>query len=189
LPFTPLHLIPGLIIYLLLFPHMDLLALMLANIFIDIEPFINLFILQTRPLHGILHSLVGAPLIGAPILILSCRALETRTRALVEILKVIRWNPTPRLISVKMTLSSVYIGIASHLILDYWAHETPPVLYPLNLNNALQSEAFNLWSFDLAAYLLLPPHLILYASGLVLIPIAYIMGRRLHREKPFSHFP
>lgn len=86
MPFTPLHLSPGLIIYLLLFPCLDLLALMVATIFIDVEP-------------------------------------------------------------------------------------------------------FNLWVFDLVSYLLLWPHVLLCMSSLVLTPIAYIRGIRLHGEKPFSHFP
>lgn len=167
---------------------MDLLALTLATMFLDIEPFVNLFILQVRPLHGVFHSLIGALLIGAPILILCCRVLETRSQALVKALGVIRWKPTPRLIPIKMTTSSVYIGIISHLILDYWARETS-VFSPLNLGNELQSEAFDLWRFDLGGYLFLWPHLVLYVSGVILIPIVYVVGRRLHGEAPFSYFP
>jgi len=163
--------------------------MMTAAIFIDAEPFVKLFILNTRPLHGVLHSLFGALFIAAPILVLGCRVLETRSQALVRAFRVIRWNPTSTPIPLKMTVSSVYIGIASHLILDYGMRETPPVFYPLDPSNALQSGAFDLWSFDIASYLLLLPHVLLCASGLILIPTAYVIGRRLYKEEPFSRFP
>lgn len=189
MPFTPLHLIPGFVIYLLFFPYVDLLALTVATIFIDVEPTVNLFILNTRPLHGILHSLLGALFVSAPILLFCCRLLETRSNALVKLFGYIRWNPAPRPIPLKMTISSIYIGIASHLILDYWTHEALPVSYPMDPSGALWSEAFDLWSFDLTSYLLLRPHLLLYASGIILIPITYVMGRWLHKEEPFTRFP
>ncbi|MFQ6075237.1 MAG: hypothetical protein ACE5Z5_03750 [Candidatus Bathyarchaeia archaeon] len=177
MPFTALHLIPGLIVYLLLFPYVDLPALMIATVILDIEPFANLFLFHRWPLHGALHSPVGALLIVAPILTVSSRLLETRSRVLVKIVGVVGWRPRVRTVPLKATVSSVYTGIISHLVLDFWMHDDIPVFYPFGSGNPFRSDLLMIWSG------------VAVIAGLATTPLLYVIGSRLYRDKPFSHFP
>jgi len=139
LPFTPLHFVPGLVMYLLLVSYVDFLALTMAVVFIDIEPIVQLFVFRAGPLHGMLHSLVGALFVAAPVLILTCRLIETKTHVLVQVFKVVGWNPEVRRVSLGTTTFGVYLGIASHLLLDYWMHSDIQVFYPFASGNPFQS--------------------------------------------------
>lgn len=177
MPFTALHLIPGLIVYLLLFPHVDLPALMAATIILDIEPFANLFLLHRSQLHGPLHSPAVALLIVAPLLSVGSRLIERRSLFLVGIAGVFGWRPKVRTVPPKTTVSSVYIGIASHLVLDVWMHDDIPVLYPFGTANPFRSDLLMAWSG------------VALMAGLAVTPLLYLIGSHLHQDKPFSHFP
>lgn len=177
MPFTPLHFIPGLMVYLLLFPYVDALALALSVVFIDIEPIINLFILRSFPLHGLFHSLIGALLLAAPILVLGCRLLETRKRMLAKVFNAFGWNPELREVSIGTTAFSVYIGLATHLILDYWMHDDIAVFYPFGDGNPFQS--YDLASRSQAGLFF----------GLIVSPLLWFVGKRVHKREPFKCFP
>jgi len=163
--------------YLLLVPYVDLLALTLAVVFIDIEPIMQMFVFRAGPLHGILHSLIGALFIAAPVLILVCRFFETRTRFLVQVFSIVGWNPELRRVSVKTTTLSVYLGIASHLLLDYWMHSDIPVFYPFAAGNPFQSSDLMVWS------------LIALFIGLIVSPILWLIGKHVFKYKSFHYFP
>jgi len=147
--------------YLLLVPYVDFLALTMAVVFIDIEPIVQLFVFRAGPLHGMLHSIIGALLIAAPVLILICRLIETKTHVLVQVFKVVGWNPEVRRVSLRLTTFSVYLGIASHLLLDYWMHSDIQVFYPFASGNPYQSHTLMVWS-----------HAALFI-GLIVSPIVY----------------
>lgn len=177
MPLTPLHLIPGLVIYLLLFSYVDLLALALAVVFIDIEPIANLLMFKSSPLHGPFHSLVGALLIATPALILACRLLERRTNAIVRAFRIIGWNPKARRVSLITTAFSAYLGVGTHLILDYQMHPDVSVFYPFSSGNPFLSETLTIWS-----------HTALFL-GLIASPLLWYIGKRVHKERPFRFFP
>lgn len=177
MPLTPLHLIPGLVMYLLLVPYVDLLALAIAVVFIDIEPIAHLFIFRSGPLHGLFHSLLGALLIATPVLILICRFIEMRTDIIVKAFKIVGWNPKVRLVPLRTTVLSVYLGITSHLVLDYWMHSDVPVFYPFDFGNPFQSNVLTGWS-----------HIGLFI-GLIASPLIWLIGDRVFKREPFHHFP
>ena len=64
MPFTPFHFGPSAVVGLPLRRYIDLPALLLANIAIDIEPLLVMFFNWNYPLHGIAHSFVGATGVG-----------------------------------------------------------------------------------------------------------------------------
>jgi len=63
-PFTPFHLGPALAIGLPLRRHIHVPTFIIANIIVDIEPFITLVFNLNYPLHGYLHTLIGAFAVG-----------------------------------------------------------------------------------------------------------------------------
>ena len=64
MPFTPFHLGPALAIGLPLRRYIHVPTFIIANIITDIEPFITLVLNLNYPLHGYLHTLIGAFAIG-----------------------------------------------------------------------------------------------------------------------------
>jgi len=76
-----------------------------------------------------------------------------------------------------MTVASVYVGVASHLILDFWMHDDIPVFYPFGVGNPFQSGLLEVWS-----------SIVLFVS-LVIAPLLYFVGKKIHGENPFSYLP
>lgn len=64
MPFTPLHLGPGLALGLPLRSHLHTPTFLLANIIVDVEPFLVLFLSLRYPLHGYLHTFLLAVPVG-----------------------------------------------------------------------------------------------------------------------------
>lgn len=64
MPFTPYHLGPALFFGLLLFRYIHFPAFLIANVIIDIEPFLVLFFNLDYPLHGFFHSFAGGSIIA-----------------------------------------------------------------------------------------------------------------------------
>lgn len=69
MPLTPLHLGPALLLGLLAFEYLDLTALLVSTVIIDIEPLLNM--LRSRPVwHGFFHSFLGGTIAGIFMLLL-----------------------------------------------------------------------------------------------------------------------
>lgn len=64
MPFTPFHLGPALVIGLPLKKYMHAPTFILANVILDVEPFLVLSFGLNYPLHGYLHTFILALLIG-----------------------------------------------------------------------------------------------------------------------------
>ncbi|MHA1390557.1 MAG: hypothetical protein ACTSR9_19245, partial [Candidatus Thorarchaeota archaeon] len=64
MPFTPYHFGPGLLLGVALFPFIDISTVMVASVILDIEPILVLMLNLPLPLHGFLHSYLGATAIA-----------------------------------------------------------------------------------------------------------------------------
>ena len=64
MPFTPLHLGPALLFGLLFLGFIDFPTFLVANVIVDIEPFLVLALNLNYPLHGFFHSFLGGTLIA-----------------------------------------------------------------------------------------------------------------------------
>jgi len=64
MPFTPFHFGPSACVALPLRRYIDIPTFLLANIAIDIEPFLVLELSLSYPLHGYAHTLLGASFVG-----------------------------------------------------------------------------------------------------------------------------
>lgn len=64
MPFTPFHFGPALLFGLILYNYLDFPTFMIANVIIDVEPFIILTMGLNLPLHGFFHSFMGGTIIS-----------------------------------------------------------------------------------------------------------------------------
>jgi len=64
MPFTPFHFGPALFLGLPLRKYMHVPTFILANVILDVEPFLVLFYRLSYPLHGYSHTLLLAIVVG-----------------------------------------------------------------------------------------------------------------------------
>ncbi len=64
MPFTPFHLGPALLFGLVLFSYLDFPTFMVANVIVDIEPFMIIALGLDLPLHGFFHSFLGGVIVS-----------------------------------------------------------------------------------------------------------------------------
>ncbi|NHJ12817.1 MAG: hypothetical protein EAX95_04035 [Candidatus Thorarchaeota archaeon] len=76
MPFTPYHLGPAFLIGVIFFPALDVAALLLSSVTIDIEPLAMLMFGIPGPLHGYLHTFLGATVMA---ILASCVVWVLRT--------------------------------------------------------------------------------------------------------------
>ncbi|MFQ6136681.1 MAG: DUF4184 family protein [Candidatus Hydrothermarchaeales archaeon] len=115
MPFTLFHLGPALVIGLLANDHLDLPALLISTVFIDVEPLLNM--LRSSPIwHGFLHSFFGATVFGVFTAII---LLPFKERSY----EVMRMFKLEQHSSLKKMLFGSLIGVYTHVSLDsflYW---------------------------------------------------------------------
>ncbi len=64
MPFTPFHLGPGILLGLIFRKRLNLVAFIIANVVIDIEPFIVVLLRLSYSLHCYLHTFLFASIMG-----------------------------------------------------------------------------------------------------------------------------
>ncbi len=127
MPFTPFHLGPALFIGLLLFQFIHLPAFLIANIIVDSEPFLVLFLDLHYPLHGFLHSFLGGSIV-AVILSLVMIKLDKRIRELMSSFKL------KQKYSHKSIFLASFLGVYLHILLDSILYTDIKPLFPLSAN-------------------------------------------------------
>lgn len=111
MPFTPFHLGLGLLFGLLLLRYIDFPTFLLANVVVDIEPFLVLYLDLPYPPHGLFHYFLGGTLI-AFLLAIAMRYLRN---ALSPIMSFFRLEQRT---SFKSILLASFFGVYLHIILD-----------------------------------------------------------------------
>ena len=164
MPFTPLHMGPGMLVKALLQGSFSLMVFGWAQILMDIQP---LFVILSGEghLHGFSHTYVGATLIA-------CFAIITG-KYLSEfglILLGVASRQKPIKISWPVVTLSAFIGTFSHVLIDSVMHSDMEPLYPISKHNGL----LGLLSMDYLHYACL-------ACGAVGVVIYY--GVRFVKEK------
>ena len=125
MPFTPLHLGPGLAIKAVAGQRLSFMVFGGAQVLIDIEPLLGLLGLIDS-LHGITHTLPGALLIGA-LATVSGRPIGNLA------LRLAGWHGPA--ISWASAAAGAFIGTFSHLVLDGVMHGDIAPLWPLTTLN------------------------------------------------------
>lgn len=128
MPFTPIHMGPGIAIKSVLQDRFSLMVFGWSQIVIDLQPLFSMLGVDIL-LHGFSHSLIGASLLGL-IAAISGRYLgEIGLR----ILKIPSFNP----IKWSTAFLSAFIGVYSHVTLDSIMHSDVFAFAPFSLWNPL----------------------------------------------------
>jgi len=128
-PFTPLHLGPALAIGLPLRKHIHTPTFIIANIIVDIEPLITLIFNLNYPLHGYLHTLMGAFIIGL--------ILGYLMHLLERVLSLL-WKKLHLVCKTSLNLKAFIIagtsGTILHVLMDSPLYYDIKPLYPIPIN-------------------------------------------------------
>ena len=167
MPFTPLHLGPALLIGLLLFPILDLPALVVSSVILDVEPVYLLF-QPHEYLHGFFHTYLGASIIAVPlaaIVIFSRRPLN-RIAAVFGLTQGSSFR--------KVLLTSLF-GVYFHIFLDSFLYPDIRPFYPLTMNPFYNPVSFRVSSlmFDVAMLSFVLTFLV-YATRLALRKLRHV---------------
>lgn len=130
MPFTPIHMGPGLLIKSILQGCFSLMVFGWAQILMDIQPLI-VMITGVGHLHGFSHTYIGATLI-AILATLTGKHLSEFGLLILGISK--RQNPIK--ISWLIALLSAFIGTFSHVFLDSIMHADVEPFYPVLAYNS-----------------------------------------------------
>lgn len=129
MPFTPIHMGPGILIKSLLQGSFSLMVFGWTQIVMDIQPLIVL-ISGEGHLHGFTHTYVGAILI-ALLAALTGKCLSELGLKTLGISK----NENPISIAWWVVLISAFIGSFSHVLLDSIMHSDVEPFFPFALDN------------------------------------------------------
>ncbi|RLE78897.1 MAG: hydrolase [Thermoprotei archaeon] len=119
MPFTPFHIGPALLVGIPLERKMHLPTFIVANVILDLEPFLVLACGLNYPLHGYAHTLLGAFLIGVAL------ALASRT-----FFQVLFGGPR----DFRSYVSAGVTGTFMHVLLDSPLYSDIKPFYPLQIN-------------------------------------------------------
>ncbi|MEM1589495.1 MAG: hydrolase [Candidatus Bathyarchaeia archaeon] len=129
MPFTPFHLGPGLGLGLALRKYLHAPTFILANVIVDIEPFLALLFGLNYPLHGHLHTFLLASFIGLSF----SYVMYFLERFLHPIYKIFLLETS----SSRSLKSFVVVGVLGcwlHVILDAPLYGDIKPLYPITAN-------------------------------------------------------
>ena len=130
MPFTPIHMGPGILIKAVLQGGFSLMVFGWAQIVMDIQPLLAMLTGEGQ-LHGFSHTLIGASLL-ALFSMLSGKYLSELGLRILGIAK----PDSPIEISWRVAAGSAFIGTYSHLLLDGVMHADVVPWYPFSSANA-----------------------------------------------------
>ena len=131
MPFTPLHMGPGIVIKALLQGSFSLMVFGWSQILMDIQPLV-VMVTGEGHLHGFSHTYVGATLLA----IMSALSGKYLSEIGLYILGLNRdWQVK---IGWWVALLSAFIGTYTHVLLDSIMHSDMQPFYPFTLHNSLQ---------------------------------------------------
>lgn len=142
MPFTPFHFGPALGFGLPLRRYMHVPTFILANVIVDVEPFLVLILGLRYPLHGYLHTFLLASLLGLT-LGYAMFCLKNIFHPLFKTL-LLEKDQTQNL---RSFLAPGVLGTAFHVLLDSPLYSDIQPFYPLTINPlydpALTSEVYS----------------------------------------------
>ncbi len=149
MPFTPFHLGPGLLFGLILFRYLDFPAFLIANVVVDVEPFLVLVFGLQYPLHCFFHSLLGASLV-ALVLAAALPRMSSYYEPLLSQSRLSQRLPKGR------TLLASLLGVYSHVLLDSLLYADIRPFFPFDANPFLRSQFITgaVYDFCVASFLL-----------------------------------
>ena len=138
MPFTPLHMGPGLAIKAVLGRHFSLLTFGVAQVAMDIEPLIGM-IRQADVLHGPTHTYAGAVCIALLVMLIApaiCRPILKRWNQELRHYGL-DWMGAPNALKRGTVLLSALLGTLTHVLIDSVMHADMRPLAPWSESHAL----------------------------------------------------
>jgi hypothetical protein len=135
MPLTPFHLGPALFFGLLFLSFMHLPTFLIANVIVDFEPFLVLFLGIDYPLHGFFHSFLGGSIIAIILSLVMIRIDE-------KVQKVMRFFKLEQKHSQKRIWIASLLGIYLHIFLDSIIYTDIKPFFPLSFNPFYNSSMF-----------------------------------------------
>jgi hypothetical protein len=129
LPFTPFHLGPALSLGLPLRKYVHVPTFLVANVMVDVEPFLVLVLGLRYPLHGYLHSFLLAFVVGL-VLGYTMFLLE---RVFHPIYKILLLEPSD-MVKLKSYMVAGVSGTLLHVLLDSPLYSDIHPFFPLTVN-------------------------------------------------------
>jgi membrane-bound metal-dependent hydrolase YbcI (DUF457 family) len=129
MPFTPFHLGPAFALGLPFRKYLHVPTFIVANVILDIEPFLVLFLGLRYPLHGIFHTFISAVFVGVA-LGYTMFLLEKFTHNFFNALLLV---PDSKL-SLKSFMATGVLGTTLHTLLDAPLYSEMQPFYPLTGN-------------------------------------------------------
>ncbi|CQH64270.1 uncharacterized protein HHUB_4341 (plasmid) [Halobacterium hubeiense] len=111
MPFTPFHLGPPLLLGVILYKWLDLPALLVGSVIIDVRAALVVFGPLKPPIHGILTTFIGGTIIAS----LLAAAFSVLPSSIEDLLVRLRLTENT---SSRAILAGSLIGVYSHVILD-----------------------------------------------------------------------
>ncbi|MFW9954616.1 MAG: hypothetical protein ACFFD3_08690, partial [Candidatus Thorarchaeota archaeon] len=124
MPLTPYHFGPTLLAGVVLFPFIDLVAILIGSVILDIEPVLVLFLHLGGPLHGVSHTYLVATIVSV-ILAGVIWFLRNPMKSIMSAFGVIA---EPRKSSI---LAGSFLGTYSHIFLDGFLYAEMNPFYPV----------------------------------------------------------
>jgi membrane-bound metal-dependent hydrolase YbcI (DUF457 family) len=128
MPFTPIHMGPGILVKAILQSSFSLMVFCWTQIMMDIQPLI-VMIIGTGHLHGFTHTYVGAILIA----VISALTGKYLSELGFKIIGMAKGQPI--IIEWWVAFLSAFIGSFSHVLLDSIVHTDVEPFYPFTLIN------------------------------------------------------
>lgn len=122
MPFTPFHFGPGLVLGMLLKRWINLPAILVASVLVDIRA-TYCFFTGCTPLHGPLHTLLGATLLSL-VVIVGVYALRGQLKRVSSLLKV------EQDYSLQSIAIGALVGVWVHIALDAFLYSEMALLWP-----------------------------------------------------------
>jgi len=149
MPFTPFHSGPALFFGLLLFGFLDFPTFLIANVIVDLEPFLVILLGLDYPLHGFFHSLVGGTIAAVILAFVMFKSSEVTG-------KVMNLFRLEQKVSWKSIMAGSLLGVYAHILLDTPLYPDIRPFYPLDLNPYFFSDisiAISIYMFCIFSFL------------------------------------
>jgi membrane-bound metal-dependent hydrolase YbcI (DUF457 family) len=138
MPFTPFHMGPGMAMKALAGPRLSLVSFGLAQVMMDIEPLVHM-IRGDRGHHGLIHSYLGATLVGLATLPVARPLTRGLLRPWNDALRDggLEWLVEPSSGEWLPVVLGTFAGTYSHVVLDSIMHADMTPLAPFSQSNAM----------------------------------------------------
>ena len=132
MPFTPLHMGPGIALKAVMRSRFSLMVFGCSQIVMDVQPLV-VMLTNKGELHGFTHTYIGATLLA----LLSGATGKHLGELGLQIVRAPRYLP----ISWRVSFLSSFIGTYSHILLDSIMHSDIEPFWPLKFTNYLYGVA------------------------------------------------